>query len=136
MMRSALHIRQYFAWLALATYVLLGGNALAGVATCFGLDGHIATELPHAGGPNKARSGVELQSAYHGPCIDVGVQLPAKAAQGKTFPRSDGGLLPVAVVTSSLELPKPASLRGIVWPAAPPSGSALLEFAETVRLLI
>lgn len=131
-----LDIRRFFAWFAIATYILLGGNAVAGIVTCFGLDGHIATELPHAGEANKAKSGVEFQSAYHGPCIDVSVQLPAKATEGKIFPRSDGGVTPVAVIASSLELPKPVSLRGIVWPAAPPSGGALLDFTETVRLHI
>jgi hypothetical protein len=134
---GAFDIRRGLAWLAVAAYVFFGGNAVAGIVTCFGLDGHVAIELTHANAADDAAKAVTaLRIGGHGPCVDVSIESPVKATQEKPAPRSDQGMTPVALVASSPQSPKPALFHGIIWPAAPPARSALLHFSQTVRLLI
>lgn len=133
---AALHLRIHVAWLALAAHILFGGSAAAGIVTCFGFDGHIAAEWPHARAVAKAvGSSVNVQSAGHGPCIDLGAESPAVTTQEQVLPFSDASAssVPLAILSA-----RSASrlLVGSVWPMAPPGGGTALEFAETIRLLI
>lgn len=133
---TAQQMRGLLAWLALVAYLLLGTSAGAGVVTCFGFDGHIATERAHlTGSLLKTTSGAEL-AGNHGPCFDVGLENPAAATQQKACPRSDAGPAKAVWAIPSFA-PRVASFfHHVVWPAAPPCGGAQLQFADTVRLLI